>query len=191
MSKERFTCKDYYGVRIRKGSIVALFNDKTAEKLKVISITQTAQGYVLILEKSDKTLKEGVCAKECYLFDDSRIAIKRRMKKWIARDIPTKQHIYTKYHDAGGIILAEGMVLQSAFDELENRYLLYYVAKDKETKQYYLQCFADLAQIETQEDRIKSIKQNIEKAEKCYDVQPHVNGVPMFLEDYGLKLEEF
>lgn len=188
MSKKRVTCKDYYGSRIRQGDTVALFSDKAAEMLEVKSITQIADKNVLVLEKWDKTLKENVDAKDCYLYDSSRNASKRRVKKWVGRDMQIRPHIYTKYKDVGGIPLAERMVLQPTFEDCRVKY---YVAKDKETEQYYLQCFADFRQLECQKDVITSMKESIEKAKESFDVQAYLNGVPLFLEDYGLTTDEF
>lgn len=184
MSKKVLTCKDYYGDSIEIGDLVALVSEPTKGG-KVIAINQVNDKNLLVIENR-YGYTNNADPKDYYIDNlVTKETIIRHAKKWVEEDMKNKKHIYIPYKDAGGIPIAEGMVLTPGFYGM--RELWYYVAKNKETEEYYLQCFLDLEDMDT---KVLEITEKIEKASE-YLVAIRANGIPMFnKEDYGFNTLE-
>lgn len=182
MGEKQLTCKDYYGDTIEVGTLVALVSDPTT-MATVVAINKVNNKNLVVLENQD-IYKENVDPKDYYIYLATRKKIREHTKKWVEEDMKNKKHTYIQYKALGEVQIAKGMVLIPAFsDGGDLKY--YYVAKDEKTGGYYLQCFLDVENIDT---NVLEITESIEKATECFEVAVRANGIPIFKEDYGIKI---
>lgn len=183
MCEKDLTCKDYYGDTITKGEVVALISNPKS-LWEVLEINQVCDKRLLVLESSrGYDIKNNVDPKDYFIYSATRETCKMHAMQWVLEDMKTGKHVYTPYKDISGIPIAEGMILVSAFDDESHR--KYYVTKNEETKEYYLQCFFD---VNIFDDSVFELTEDIAKASEYLDIAVRANGIPMFKEDYDIKM---
>jgi hypothetical protein len=202
-------CMDYYKENIRIGDVVIhrasfinSFEHDECDKRKVSYITCVEGNWyiTLVTEKGEILSNE---TPNNYVTEENFKVAKMydaysQLKYWIQKDMKEGKRIYTEYTDIEGIFLSERMILRQAFCNQDER--LYYVAKNKETGEYYLQSFGDNT-LTGGFDHIKgeyvahkcvSITKKIEDAVN-YEVvgEPERNFKPIFLDDFGYEKGKF